>query len=216
MESKALKYFLALLISLSAFGQNKAPFKIASQAISYTTVRDTIDAANRNGYSLIAETYEIEDGIHVGGDDTYYYDAGLEFQLNIPQGSTIDTAFIYMNLNTNSGWLASDTIDIGVYNVDNASVFVTGHTHTISNHQTMSATKIAWGGVTQTSLGDAIVTPNIKNVIQVAVNRGSWSANNYVGIVLAARTQTLNHHLFTFSYGGGVAEWIPSIRVVYH
>jgi len=193
-----------------------SPFYIPSLPITYTTVRDTIDAANRNGYSLVAETYEIEDGIHVGGDDTYYYDAGLEFQLNIPKNATIDTAYIYMNLNTNSGWLASDTVDIGVYDVDNAPVFVTGHSHTIANHQTMSATKVAWGGITQTSLGDAIVTPNIKNVVQVVVNRSGWSANNYIGIVLAARTPTLNHHLFTFSYGGGVADWIPKIKVVYH
>lgn len=187
-----------------------------SGVVSYTTLVDTIGAGNRNGYSLVAENYEIEDGLTFGRDADYTMDCGLEFRLNIPQGKTIDTAYVYMTLNTNTGWTTGDTVDVGVYDVDTASIYVTGHTHSIATHQTMSATIIPWTGISQTDLGSLVTSPNIKSLVQIPISRAGWSANNYIGIVLKARTPTITRKMMLFNYGGGVAEWIPSIRIVYH
>lgn len=189
---------------------------VGESSITYTDIVDTIGAATRNAYSLVAERYEIEDGINFGRDADYTMDCGLEFRLNIPQGRTIDTAIIYMTLNTNTGWTTGDTVDIGVYDVDTASIFVTGHTHSIATHQTMSEEIIPWTGISQTDLGSLVTSPNIKSLVQIPISRAGWLANNYIGIVLKARTPTITRKMMMFNYGGGVAEWIPSIRVVYH
>jgi hypothetical protein len=219
------KYILALLLCAPlAWGQmigrssRYVPISTAA-AISYTTVYDSVDADNRDAQSLTSIPYEVpaDDFIHVGHTASYLRDGGAEFQLNIPKAATIDTCLVTFYVYDVSTWASTDTVDVLMYNVDNAAIFVDGHSHSIRNHAAVIADSIRWDGIAGANYA-AVTAPDLARLLQVVVNRAGWAANQYIGVILQARASVTNHVCkFYYCAGGGdYNAYRARIKVVYH
>lgn len=211
-----------LLISGAAAGQTiLSPFTLSAPAAAqYVTVRDTIKANNRDAHSvgttaeeLTSSEFEGEllSGLYSGTE----YQAGYEFQLNIAQGATIDSA--YLEIYVGGSYLgAADTIWHSVYDVDNAAVFDEAHAHSLTSHATM------WSGsrAPLTAIGAhpyATFRIAVIDLVQHVVDRAGWTSGNYIGFV-ATKGTTVTSDEFVYIAGlefGNVAR-TPRVVVYAH
>lgn len=211
---------ILMLVSVSAFAQEISVSPMAVARVSATSsgiARDTVDAENRQAYSSGYSSFDEEIGkmlVGTSGGDLKEQ-GGIEFQLSIPQGATIDSAFVSFSVQSVYSWAAGESCIINIFDVDNASVFDATHTHEILSHETASGTTITWvpwGGAPATG---SIRTSDIKTLIQIPISRGGWSAGNYLGLVFVRNNETANHHFATELWGAGI-EVQPTIVVYYH
>lgn len=140
---------------------------------------------------------------------------GLRFQnLTIPQGATINSAYIQFTADSDESDAANTTIY--AQDIDNATIFLSTN-HNISS-RTRTTTSIPWSHVNWTS-GDATTsqrTPEIKQLVQQIVNRNGWQLGNSMAFIFegtgtrsaysrdgdAGKAPRL-HVTFTHNTGGG-------------
>ncbi len=94
--------------------------------------------------------------------------------VNIPQGATINTAYLTLTCRTaKSGTTVNSNIE--GEDVDGAATF-----STLANYQgrVRTTASVAWNNISAWTLNTEYNSPSIVSVIQEIVNRGSWSANN--------------------------------------
>ncbi|MDX1404915.1 MAG: DUF6701 domain-containing protein, partial [Woeseiaceae bacterium] len=132
---------------------------------------------------------------------------GLRFlNLDIPQGATIDSAYItFYAKNTSSG----GTLNLTLYaeDIDDAPTFVNA-TNDITN-RTKTTASVAWNGITDWNTADqAHQSPELKTIIQEVVDRGGWAANNDLAIIVSG-TAGVTRRAWSFD-GTGTA---PALHV---
>ena len=103
-----------------------------------------------------------------------YYQAGLRFQLDIPQGATITAATITVYVNSDSDTVYSKIYAHDVDNSPQITDFATWETAQASK----TTANVDWD-MAAPGIGTQ-VSPDITDVVQEIVSRGSWSANNYI------------------------------------
>lgn len=135
---------------------------------------------NQNG-SIYTNSSDIElvaDGSR--GNQTI----GLRFtNINIPQGATIDAAYIQFTCDeTNSG---GTSLTVKGEDVNHSSSFTTS-INNVSNRTTTSAST-SWSPSSWSSVGAATSnerTPSLKNIVQEIINRGGWSSGNAMSFII--------------------------------
>jgi hypothetical protein len=158
-------------------------------------VSDTVDADGRNAFNgpgPLIYNGSGNDPIYLGATSgASTFGAGFQFKTGIPQGSTIDSAFIYMWKQAYSGMTESnsDTLYLNSYDVDNASSWGNGVGTTLQADQTLNATPVVWPMVGGTPAWvDAInewqKSCDVGPLVQVAVSRGGYTTASYIGIIL--------------------------------
>lgn len=217
-----LLLMLCAILSLSADAQvirRRPPvYYTAGGAVSYTTVWDTIDCDERDGYSAGTDerlSFD-EERIFLGNDGPGTEDGGFEFALAVAQGKTIDSCFVWLYLRGTSYSMAStDTLQWGVYDADSATFYDNSHTHRISDHQTLVSTKI---DVVFADPGTEgwVKSPNLASIFQTVVNRVGWASGNYAGFVLFSRTVAAGHDFAIEAWYDTEGADLPYIKVVYH
>ncbi len=103
------------------------------------------------------------------------YGMGIRFTpVTIPQGSTINSAYIVV---TSSGNYTNHTVNsiVSGENADNASDFTT-----VANYQgrVKTSSSVYWMGIGSWNNGVDYVSPDITNIVQEIVSRGGWSSGN--------------------------------------
>ncbi len=149
---------------------------------------------------------------------------GLRFTgVDVPQGATIDNAYIQFTCDeTNSG---STNLTIRAHDTDNSTAFVTSNSN-VSSRTTTSAA-VVWNPAAWNSVGAATTnerTPELKSIIQEIVDRGGWSANNALSIIITGSGErtaesydgvsgsaALLHVAYTV--GGGGSNQAPSVSI---
>jgi hypothetical protein len=227
------RIILILLLCVSvADAQNyrragrKAP--VAAAPITMTFVRDSVRADNRDATSDGPTDENLSSG---GGSNLYcgVYNPGaveeligFQFQLAIPQGSVIDSCFISTTGYDNAGtWsITADSIDIYIYEVDDAPAFDGAHAHTLLEHATVSTAKVRT--TINAELDYFWTSPNLKDLLKLVItDRAGWASGNYVGFVFKVAVGDVDEEIGVrdirhyISYGGSVGQ-SARIRVAYH
>jgi hypothetical protein len=181
-----------------------------------TTVYDTIKADNRDANSQGTANEWLEyDGENTHfGEDSGVWRVGFLFALNIPQGKTIDSAFVTFTTVTYNGWQAGDVLDWKVYDVDTAPVFDGSHTHSLEAHAAVSATVVS--GWSMTATVGTLTSPDLKTIVQIPISRGGWTANNLIGIIMVPNSWTATHATSIGDYVGVTTNNTAKIKVTYH
>lgn len=209
-----MKKHLAIIIAFSVFAITLGltlPFGFwrAPAAGAPTEVNTEVTASNRDGasYGNGLEALSVDAGagesVYLGNPDGNLERAGFEFQLNVPNGATITSAFmtIYcVEINGTSG-----NVTTAVYDVDTAAVFDGAHTHNLEVHDTVSGTTVAWASPPFTA-SNSFTSPDIKSLVQVVVDRAGWAANNYIGILMLPDSWTMGSEIGIYSATEGSAN----------
>ncbi|WNJ20200.1 Ig-like domain-containing protein [Pontibacter sp. G13] len=109
---------------------------------------------------------------------------GLRFTgISVPQGATIDAAYIQFTCDeTNTG---TTNLTIQGHDTDDAAAFSTS-SYNVSN-RTRTSASVNWSPASWSSVGQsgsAQRTPEMKSIVQEIVNRGGWSAGNDMVMIL--------------------------------
>jgi hypothetical protein len=204
------------------------PAVVAAAPITMTFVRDSVRANDRD-----ATSDGTDENLSSGGGSNIYASTynpgaveemiGLQFQLAIPQGSVIDSAFISTTGFENYGtWsTTADSVDIYVYEVDNAPAFNASHTHALTGHSTVSTAKVRT--TMDASLGTFWTSPNLKDLVKLVItDRAGWASGNYIGFIIRVGVSSVDEGVGIRDYNyyggglGGDASHPARMRVAYH
>ena len=115
-----------------------------------------------------------------GSDDQ---EVGMRFQVAIPQGATINSAYIQFTCDeTSSG--TTNLVFTGE-DTDNAATFSISSGDITSRTETTAS--VNWNSVPSWSIGEAGAnqkTPDLKTIIQEIVDRGGWASGNSLVIIV--------------------------------
>ena len=202
----------AMRIAATADDMTFEFFNVSGQLIDSYTIDDTpgtnpnvvdrqISGSNDDVEEQLAtgDMYFTSTDLELGDDPAFNGDqtVGLRFQnLNIPQGATIDAAYIRFIVDeTDSG--ATDVV-IRAHDVNDAPAFTSSPFDLTSRPQT--AAGVAWNIPAWGSVGQAQNSPDISAVIQELVSPGNWSANNDIVLIISG-TGTRTAEAFDGSAG---------------
>lgn len=105
--------------------------------------------------------------------------------VTIPQGSTIDSAYIKVTASSIPFIRAFDSV--ACENVDNATIIEHGTgTYDISERWANPTTKILWDATMRASTVNPDSTPDLSSILQDIVNRPGWELGNAVGFIFKA------------------------------
>ncbi|MEO1254561.1 MAG: T9SS type A sorting domain-containing protein, partial [Bacteroidota bacterium] len=109
---------------------------------------------------------------------------GLRFtDLNIPQGATIDNAYIQFTVDeTNTG---GTSLSIRAHDTNDAPAFTTS-SRNVSN-RTRTSANVSWNPSSWSSVGaagSAQRTPQLKSVVQEVIDRSGWVSGNDLAIII--------------------------------
>ncbi len=138
------------------------------------------DAEERANGDVRVSSSDLELVFDAGGDQT----VGIRFRdVTIPQGATIDHAYIQFQVDDPNS--SSTSLTIRGEDTNNASPYTTTD-NSISSRSTTSAS-VAWSPVAWNTPGEAgpdQQTPNLAAVIQEIVDRGGWSSGNALAFLI--------------------------------
>ena len=146
-----------------------------------TTINKQVAAGADNCYEIDDTTIQMgNSSVHAGRIGTQSMDMGLRWQtINIPQGTTITSATLSINLTNDNGALSADVRGIDEDNTAEWSVGSRPSQRTKTT-ATITANEANWGNW---GVGNWI-TIDITSAIQEIINRVGWSANNALAVVL--------------------------------
>lgn len=146
-----------------------------------TTINEQVSASSDDCYELNDTSVTlVSDAMFVGYSGANIYDVGLRWQtVNIPNAATISSAVLSAYITQDSGTLAAVVKGI---DEDNTATWSSASrpSQRSKTSASVSANEGDWGnwGVANWA------TLEIKTAIQEIINRGGWSANNALGIVI--------------------------------
>ncbi len=153
-----------------------------------TTLDISSDDAEQENDEIDALT---DDDIDAGweGDegDANILTAGLRFQnLGIPQGVTVDSAFVLVY--SHEAKSSEDVANITIYaeNTDNAATFTE---NALITDRVSTTAQVRWVVDEEWGLWTEERTPNIKDIVQEIVNKDTWSPGNAIAFVFQGEDQ---------------------------
>ncbi|HMJ52570.1 MAG TPA: hypothetical protein VK540_10855 [Polyangiaceae bacterium] len=145
------------------------------------------------------------------GADTEAGKAGLRFELPVPAGSIINSAFIELH-RTIGDALPDESMKVQVYDSSNVPPFDDAHTHAPEGHAAGGLWPTAVGPIWVGENGKAVQTSDLRSLVQHIVDRPDWVAGGAIGFVFSAQVMGVRWVDFAdFSLGVGQA----SLRIVY-
>jgi PKD repeat protein len=137
-------------------------------------------------------------------------DEGLRFQnVAIPQGATINSAFISYYAYSGSG---DTSIRLRTEEVDNAAPFTTASANLTS--RTFGASFVDWTLPTSWSSGSLHQSPDLISIVQPIVDREGWGGGNSMVFITQGNPAfpSGSHRVRTYNYG---PTWAPVLQVGY-
>lgn len=168
---KIKQYVLAILVIMAC-----VPTVICYAPTQATTM------ANNTATSLVSVHYTpagwTTGSNYVGcvrSNDTQY-SMGIRFSaVPIPQGSTINSAYLVV---TSSGNYIQDTVNSIIMGEDADTAAVFAGTYVDYDGRTKTSATVSWNGIEHWTLGSEYVSPNIATVVSEVVNRAGWVTGN--------------------------------------
>ncbi|MBV6647275.1 MAG: Ig-like domain-containing protein, partial [Cyclobacteriaceae bacterium] len=190
----------------NASAQSTALSVTTASPSSSTTVTDRVSTTNDDAEETISTG-----AMNLTSNDLDIRSTDLNamrFQLNVPQGATIESATIdFLAKDTNTG---GNTLTFRAQASDNAAQFSTA-TGDISSRSTTTAS-VDWNP-TDWTLGTTYTSSDLTSIIQEVVNRSGWTANNNIVIIVSASSAN-KRAARTFDFAGSSAD-APELSVTY-
>ena len=165
----------------------------AAAAAGYQISASSDDNTELNDTSLAGATATI---LNAGYNGTTAYDMALRWQsINIPQGSLITSAKLSVYLTADTGTLSANIRGI---DEDNTATWSSGSrpSQRTKTSATITANEANWNNWATDSWTDIDIT----SVIQEIINRGGWSANNALAVVIEDTAGAGSNVISTRSY----------------
>lgn len=170
-----------------------------------STGNDDVEQRPDGSMYFNSSDIELVNDSYTGGNQV----VGLRFRaLNIPQGATIDNAYIQFTVDETKN--SNGTKSIFGHDTNNSGSFSSA-TYDVSS-RTKTSASVSWNPPSWNSVGASGSdqrTPNLKNIVQEIVNRSGWNAgNNMSFIIQGSGTRTAE------SYDGSSSR-APELVVTY-
>lgn len=163
-------------------------FTPGSSCASPTVYQDRVDGGNRDGEEDLrdGDMSRSDDTIELGiEDDTKQY-VGIRFDsIEIPQGSTINSAVIDFTVDEVNDAPTPTYLRFQGHDVDDSATF--GGNSDISDRLGSAATSAAVEFLEPSwvSVGATETTPDLSSIVQEIVNRGGWAAGNAMSFLVS-------------------------------
>jgi hypothetical protein len=148
-----------------------------------TITSDSDDGVWLEGTNENLRTGAAENTIEVGNDSEGAR-AGLRFQLAVPKRASIQSALLELQREMGPA-TATETILIQVFDDASVAPFDDGHAHTPAEHAAGGLLPQVVGGFPVGEQEEKLTSPDVAVLVQHVVNREDWSANAFIGFVLA-------------------------------
>lgn len=168
----------------------------------------TVSPAHNNDdfYTQISSTSYVDDGTSVNADtrgnaaDNYH--ASVRFQLNIPQGATVLSAT--MTVKCSNGQAGNNFKKVTLHDADD-SPQITTYAGWNTAHGNLTS-GVDWDVVT-TVTDTEYTTPSLVAIFQEVIDRGGWSANNFIHLFVDddGSTTWLRFQWYSFNHGSDYA-----------
>lgn len=190
-----------------------------------TTVVDTISADVRDAYSTGSSGFvenlqegangQIYIGDYIAPDDSAQ--AGFLFTATIPQGKTVDSAFVMLYFNNVDSSSGSLVVNIYAYDADNIADFAEAHTHMLRSHGAFTSGSVAWTLVNAWSF-EYQRSPNLAAIAQTVVSRAGFASGYKIGFVIVpSTTWAIFNNALIYDYSKSTTpERRASVKFVYH
>ncbi len=144
-----------------------------------------------------------------GRDGGGPYQAGMQFALNLPQGTPILSAdlSVVATADQNGGPVAM----VRGYDVASAPAFAAGSATPLTAWAALTSAQVAWP-FPGFSPGQSYVSPDLTAIVQEIVDRPDWQAGSYIGLVLDPGATTADQWRCFRNFASGNP---PVLRVTY-
>jgi hypothetical protein len=153
--------------------------------VTFAASSDDAEQENDEIDSLFDD--DIDAGWEGEPEDLNILTAGMRFRnLYIPQGATIDSAFIIVYSHEDK--TAEDVAELTIYAeaADHAETFTED---ALLTDRTPTAESVEWTVAEPWTIWQPYRTPDLKNIVQEIVDRDGWSAGNAIAFVVAGEDQ---------------------------
>jgi type IV pilus assembly protein PilY1 len=161
-----------------------------------TTINKQISLGTDDCYEINASGFNSATSTLSVGYDSDVYDIGLRWQsVNIPQGASITSAKLSLYLATDFGTLSANIRGI---DEDNTVTWASDNRPSQRNKTTatITANEANWNNWATNSWIDIDIT----SAIQEIVDRGGWSANNDLAVVIEDTAGAGSNIIYVYGY----------------
>lgn len=158
---------------------------VVIDTITISISTDDAEQENDEMDTLIDD--DIDTGWEGSDGDANILTAGLRFQnITIPQGATIDSAYIVIT--SHEPKTAEDVANLTIYAdaSDNAPTF---DMESLITDRTATAASVEWTVDEEWGLWTTHQTPDLKSIVQEMVDRSGWVSGNAIAFILAGENQ---------------------------
>lgn len=156
-------------------------------------ISTSTDDCYENNYATVNLT---STSVYVGFDTIDPFDGGLRWQsVNIAQAMSITSAKLSLYMHTDTGTLSANIRGI---DEDNTATWSSGSrpSQRTKTSATITANEANWNNWAT----DGWIDIDITSVIQEIIDRGGWSANNALAVVIEDTAGAGNNYLAARSY----------------
>ena len=170
-------------------------------SITVQIAADTDDCCSRD--DNVGRAVTAESKPYLGYISDHSYRSAYRFPLDIPQGATIDVAY----LRVCAAWTYTGTtcgFRVGCEAVDNCGPFAfeTHDTQTMFSNMT---TQPWWNVSVDWTAGSWYNSNTVKVPLQEIIDRSGWVSGNYAGFLVYGRATPVGHRQF-YHYADGAAN----------
>jgi hypothetical protein len=161
---------------------------------TFTVPEDNRDAWSGNGHNgspnneVRISGYAANEPYIFTSNDSDDETGAMEFQVNIPQGATIQNAYFTVTAGPFENISPTGAMQINMYDVANASPFQNGNTGSLLNWHPTFTTTTSWPAITAWPNGSTQTSPDFANLVQHYVNKQDYTPGNYIGFAITKGT----------------------------
>ncbi|MDX1908038.1 MAG: T9SS type A sorting domain-containing protein [Bacteroidia bacterium] len=180
---KPILFFGILLMSLAGMAQAVDSARIQQTGLDGTTAISTDDAEQLN--NAIDKLFDDDLDMGWEGDEFNVVTLGLVFRgLDMPQGATIDSAFVVFYAHEDEGDLAKVTI-----HAEAADSAVTYNETDLITARPQTTAEVKWDVADAWTIWTPHRTPDLKTLVQEVVSRPGWKPGNSINLIFSGEDQ---------------------------
>ena len=182
-------------------------------AVSDDCRKDTYETGGHNfntiGSYILAGTYRYYTGYQT------WYESGMRFtNVDIPQGSTIKSAYLKLRAWSDAPWTTVNTRITGE-DTGNSATFTD-----LANYDARARTSAYsdWDNIPPWTQGTWYTSPDIKGIIQEIVDRGNWESGHALSLFWAdhgSTTGVVSCYRTATAYDDSTANAPPRLEITY-
>ena len=193
MKKILLSFLLISLFGSITFGQS-SPLEVFIKATDTDTLTDgtvwnysTDDVEEENGVIIKIDDDDLDVGWEGAPTDQNVLTLGLRFRdIAIPQGATIDSAFITVHCHEGKGAGHVCILKVSGEAADSAVTYILEDTVT---NRPMTSAFVEWTIEEEWIIWRPYSSPDLGGIIQEIVNRPGWKGGNSIALILEGQDQ---------------------------